>query len=167
MAHWTPALADKPIIPYDLGNLGYQAIQVEHIDEAGDMVGWSTPLSGSGGFPFYWSQQSGMINLGSCCGGGVANVITDDGVVIGEEVGPATRLGFYWTAAEGRVNIPLISPGNWQNIRRVNPRTGVVIGNECDSSTLTSCESPRAIAWTREGGTEDIGAGCFPYDVND
>ena len=154
---------DRPTYPANLGHLGYSAHDVFMVSEDGKFVGTSTTAVSSGTQAAYWTQESGLTNLGLLPTGviGGARWITDDGMVVGFSGYGSNTAGFYWTQDEGMVALPLPPLGNLHQIRDVNPVSGAVVGNTCSSAGGGTCGDLQAFYWTKAGGLVDLGSGSF------
>jgi probable HAF family extracellular repeat protein len=105
---------------------------------------------------FFYSQQTGMVNIGNFAGvpNGVSegNAINASGTVVG--AGTASdgfEHGFTWTQAGGMKDIGKLAGGSGSVARGIN-NAGTVVG---DSDTATS--PGEAVTWTQAGGLVDMG----------
>jgi probable HAF family extracellular repeat protein len=84
----------------DLGTLPGDVVSyAARIDASGNVVGGSVtndPPNYLFGDPFYYSDGTGMVDLGNLGGRGQANGINSAGVIVGYSRTPTTPVGDYW-----------------------------------------------------------------------
>jgi probable HAF family extracellular repeat protein len=157
----------------DLGSLGgtdiYQpTLQVNGINESGQVVGWSYTAANDwkSTHAFSWTQEGGMIDLGTLGGSySAAESVNVVGQVVGEShTADGSTHAFSWTQEGGMVDLGTFG-GSYSVARAVND-DGQVVGE----SAIASGEW-HAFSWTQEGGMLDLGtlggSHSGANDVND
>ncbi len=137
----------------DIGTLGGTFTQAFRINEAGQVIGGSTTSSGDL-HAFLWTQETGMIDLGTLAGStfSLAWGINNQGVVVGEiDLPSGHHRAFVWTAAGGMRDLGTLG-GDDALARDVNNK-GEIVG----VSTVASGGPAHAVVWTAQGQIRDVG----------
>ena len=153
-----PVAASAPAFTViDLGTLGGDFGEATAINNRGEVVGFSRLAGDVATHGFYWTNATGMLDLGTM----QANSINDEGVVVGSV--PTSSSGSsndaaIWTRAAGMRDIGTL--GGSQSYGMGADSFGRVFG---DSDT-TSGEH-HAFMWTSTGGMVDLGTLGGPFAV--
>ena len=175
-----------PLIPaIDLGNLGGTQSFATGINEAGQVIGYSSLVGSYENHAFSWTPAGGMVDLGTF--GGVnsrPNAINDSGQVVGE-ADPLTGFPgrpFSWTATGGMVDISPFGAADINNSGQIvggeflrtaaggsvdlgtlggtNGTSANAIndsGQVVGSSWTSGNAAQHAFSWTAAGGMVDLG----------
>ena len=121
------------------------------------LAGWGSGGStGLGDQPFRWTQETGMVHLGTLGGQGHARGISSDGeVIVGHSQSSSSggnNEAFLWTHAEGMVGLGDLPGGIFESMAySVNLDGSVIVG--CGNSSI----GQEAFSWTESGGMIGLG----------
>lgn len=141
----SPALASR--LQYrlvDLGTLGNNHTYALEVTSSGRVAGYA-----QGGGAFFWSRETGMIEVHPTgIGQPQVSAMSDTSRIVGNVVGEGGHLrGFSWTRQDGAVDIgTLRGECNRTEVTGTN-NGGQVVGGSCD----------RAFVWTARDGMRDLG----------
>src|SRR5947207_7630137 len=133
----------------DLGTLKLGSARVHDINSLGQAVGASGAPHGSGTRAFFWSRETGMVDLTSLPGGdySVASAINDSGQVVGTSNSQNGIHAFLWTAANGLQKLPAISGTNSTTAYAIN-----------GASQIAGVSGSHATLWNGNGNiAKDLG----------
>jgi probable HAF family extracellular repeat protein len=121
------------------------------VNDNGQVVGTNFMTSGDT-HAFSWTQDGGMIDLGTLGGGrSDAYAVSDSGHVVGASfIANGDTRAFSWTQAGGMVDLGTLG-GFWSAAIAVNA-SGQVVG-----TTLTAAPQNRAFSWTQAEGMVELG----------
>ena len=140
---------------------------------ASDVSGDGSVTTGSsrvpgivGGGGFYWTQSSGMVNLGplpngQSSGGGAISL--DGNTIVGSYQTPLGREAFRWTSSEGYVGLGEFAGGQYYSTATgVSGDGSHIVGHSNHSMT-------EAFLWTEADEMQGLGdlAGGLDYSVAD
>jgi len=152
----------------DLGTLGGTESTAWAANDRGQVVGSSTRHA------FFWTQEGGMVDLGTLGGAGnprafsIAFAVNDAGQVVGSStvvIGPDLREhAFSWTQAGGMIDLGTL--GGIRSTARAVNENGQVVG-----FSNTAAVGEHAFSWTQAEGMVDLGTlggpGSAAWAVND
>lgn len=129
----TPPFIDHAVVWWrdgsvtDIGTLGFNTT-ARSINDHGEVTGFGQPCPGCPQRPFYWSAETGIVDLGTPPGArSFAFEIDNHGRVAGwYESAPGVPHAFIWTLAGGKVDLPTLG-GTISSTGSINAR-GQVTG---------------------------------------
>ena len=118
------------------------------VNASGQVAGSSSTADGSIGHAFFWSNGTGMVDLGTLPGDAQSGAIAlnDNGEVVGR--GETGRL-FRWTAANGMQALPALGV--------ISSLVGVGNNGIIGGSSFFADGSQHATVWTADGVAHDLG----------
>lgn len=143
----TPPFIDHAVVWWrnggvtDIGTLGSNTT-ARSINDRGEVVGFGQPCPGCPQRPFYWSAETGIVDLGTPPGArSFAFEIDNHGRVAGwYESPPGVPHAFIWTLAGGKVDLPTLG-GAISSTGSINGR-GQVTGR-----AQTASGAVHAVIW--------------------
>ena len=143
----TPPFIDHAVVWWrtggvtDIGTLGFNST-ARSINDRGEVAGFGQPCPGCPQRPFYWSAETGIVDLGIPPGTrGFAFEIDNHGRVAGwYESPPGVPHAFIWTLAGGTVHLPTLG-GTISSTGSINGR-GQVTGR-----AQTASGAVHAVIW--------------------
>jgi probable HAF family extracellular repeat protein len=163
-----PAGTASAATAIDLGTLGGPSSEAFAINESGDVVGTAQSGPERHWQAFSWTQEGGMVNLGSELGGreSKARGVNNRGEVIGD-LDSGGEQALLWSPGEMVLELGTF-PGS------TTDRSGASIINQSGAvagGAATSSGAFQAFLWTRERGMRDLGTlggeTSFPFAIND
>jgi probable HAF family extracellular repeat protein len=142
--------AAAPAFPsVDLGTLGGASSNAVAINDAGQVVGWSTTAS-EVRHAFAWTPAAGMVDLGSLGGESFAVAVNEAGDVAGSSTtASGVQHAFFWSQATGMVDLGTLGVDS----RAVDLNDGgMVVGR-----WTTETGATKAFFWLRTTGMVDLG----------
>lgn len=143
----------------DIGTLGGSAINLAGLNERGQIAGSSFPAVGFLPHAFFWSKQTGMVDLGAfppLPGESFASGINDKGQVVGSSLLGTNTHAVLWSPREPIRDLGTLG-GDFSEALAIN-NAGQVTGR-----AETAGGNQLAFLWTEAGGMVSIGtlAGGF------
>lgn len=131
----------------DLGTLRPGSARVHDINSLGQAVGASGHPHGSDTHAFFWTQKSGIRDLGLLPGGdySVASGINDAGQVVGTSNSQDGMHAFLWTLQDGLTALPSLSGADSSSAYAIN-QVGAIAG----------VSGSHAVVW-RGSAIQDLG----------
>ena len=134
------------------------------LNDAGHAAGWGT-YSGGGTHPYFWSPETGRLDLGTLPGDTTAQAVAMNNLdqIAGESyVSPGERHPFIWTKDGGMVPLPLLPGGrNNASVKAINDK-GQILGLGYPSATSWAvCD----VLWQSDGTITDLGH-IYAVDLN-
>jgi len=157
----------------DLGTLGGDSAQAYWVSDNGHVVGQSQTPGNKESHAFYWTPAKGMTDLGTlggpfssapgCCPLPYTPAVNSRGQVIGESeiASGGPYHAFYWTSAQGMIDLTPGVKGVFSNALAINGR-GEVVGWNADPSG-----NPRPFYWTVDRGLIELARNGQAYDISE
>jgi probable HAF family extracellular repeat protein len=123
----------------DLGTLPPGSARVHDVNSQGQVVGASGYPHGADTHAFFWTQKSGMRDLGALAGGdySIATAINDAGQVVGTSNAQDSMHAFVWTSQKGLSQLPALSGANSSSAYAIN-RAGEIAGSSGTQAVVWS-----------------------------
>jgi probable HAF family extracellular repeat protein len=155
------AAATSPFVTVDLGTLGGADTYPQDVSDSGRVIGFTTTPAGAIQRAFTWTQDGGLVDLGTLAGGTTASAeaVNNAGQVVGWSTSTSGSRAFSWTEAGGMQDI---GPGYGQALNE----QGQVVAQSAARDDVGA-----AYLWTSTGGPKSLGTlggdNSIPYDINE